>query len=218
MDIIKKYFRLTSEQGQCFAALKEIYATWNSRINVISRKDLDNLYERHVLYSLGIAKVISFKSSTSILDAGTGGGFPGIPLAILFPDSRFFLIDSIGKKINVVNEVVKELKLKNVRTLQSRAEQLSEKFDFIVSRAVAELSEIYQWTGKNIKKEGFNDLPNGILYLKGGEVEEELIQLELKNKAHKIKHQVFELKNIFSEEFFETKKLIHIYPMPQLKP
>jgi 16S rRNA (guanine527-N7)-methyltransferase len=211
MEIIRKYFSFTIEQEKRFIALKDIYSSWNAQINVISRKDIDMLYERHVLHSLGIAKAIQFKRNTSILDVGTGGGFPGIPLAILFPESNFLLTDSIGKKITVVNAVVDELKLDNVKAVQTRAEQTDAKFDFIVSRAVTDLAEFYGWVGNKINKVGFNQLPNGILYLKGGDVSEEIKQLELANKKQKIKNQVFELKDFFTEEFFETKKLIHLY-------
>jgi len=210
MEIIRKYFSFTFEQEKRFIALKDIYSTWNAQVNVISRKDIDMLYERHVLHSLGIAKVIQFKRNTLILDVGTGGGFPGIPLAIMFPESNFFLTDSIGKKITVVNAVVNELKLNNVKAVQTRAEQVEAKFDFIVSRAVTDLTEFYAWVGNKINKEGSNQLQNGILYLKGGDVSEEIKQLELANKKQKIKNQVFELKDFFTEEFFETKKLVYL--------
>jgi 16S rRNA (guanine527-N7)-methyltransferase len=210
MEIIRKYFSFTIEQEKRFIALKDIYSSWNAQINVISRKDIDMLYERHVLHSLGIAKVIQFKKNTSVLDVGTGGGFPGIPLAIMFPESNFFLTDSIGKKITVVNAVVNELKLTNVKAIQTRAEQVEAKFDFIVSRAVTDLTEFHAWVGNKINKEGFNQLPNGILYLKGGDVSEEIKQLEFANKKQKIKNQIFELKDFFTEEFFETKKLVYL--------
>ena len=210
MDIIKKYFKLTIEQEQQFAALQELYQNWNSQINVISRKDMENLYERHVLHSLGIAKVIQFKKNTSIMDVGTGGGFPGIPLAIMFPESNFLLNDSIGKKIKVVNAVIDELKLKNVKGVWSRAEQINERFDFIVSRAVTDLTEFYAWVGNKINKNGFNDIHNGILYLKGDNVLNEIKDLEINHKNIKFKSYIFDLKDFFGEEFFETKKLVHI--------
>ncbi len=203
-DIILKYFpELTVEQVRQFSLLKELYADWNAKINVISRKDIHNLYINHVLHSLGIAKVIQFKAGTRVLDVGTGGGFPGIPLAILFPDVHFHLVDSIGKKITVVNEVAKGLGLKNVLATQSRAEELKEKFDFIISRAVTTLSEFYNWTRPLIKREGNNILRNGILFLKGGDLGEEIKSL---NKPVLI----FDLKNYFEEDFFETKKVVYV--------
>ncbi len=202
--IILDYFpELTERQIQQFSLLKDLYADWNSKINVISRKDIDNLYINHVLHSLGIAKVIQFKPGTKVLDVGTGGGFPGIPLAILFPEVTFHLVDSIGKKILVVNEVARALELKNVVATKSRVEEIKEKFDFIVSRAVTTLSEFYTWTKPLIKREGFNILPNGILYLKGGDLQEEV---EVLNRDV----MIFELKNFFKEEYFETKKIIYI--------
>jgi len=182
--------------------LQALYADWNSKINVISRKDIENLYINHVLHSLGIAKVITFKKGTSVLDVGTGGGFPGIPLAILFPAVNFHLADSIGKKITVVQEISKALGLQNVTATKSRAEELPQQYDFTVSRAVTTLSEIYQWTRSLIKRNGFNDLHNGILYLKGGDLKEEIEVL------HK-KVMIFELKNFFEEDFFETKKVVY---------
>lgn len=204
MEKIKKYFALTAIQEQRIAALREIYDVWNSRINVISRKDMDNFYERHVLHSLAIAKVIQFTPGTEVLDIGTGGGFPGIPLAIMFPESSFVLCDSIGKKIKVVDAVIEELQLSNTKTFLGRAENIQRKFDFVVSRAVTELEEFYKWTGNKIKSSGSNSLPNGILYLKGGDIENELQRLKRKNKIYK-------LIDYFSEEYFETKKLIHIF-------
>ena len=216
MDIIKKYFPLTSEQEQRFTLLQDIYAKWNARINVISRKDIDNLYERHVLHSLGIAKAIKFKKTTSILDVGTGGGFPGIPLAILFPECNFLLIDSIGKKITVVNAVIKELGLNNVKAIQQRAKNINDEFDFIVSRAVAELSEFYALVKNKIKKECFNDLHNGILYLKGGDMEKELEKVKkmgmaVGNQQLAREWRIFKLSDFFEEEFFETKKVVYLY-------
>jgi len=192
-------------QEQRFAALQDIYTYWNERINVISRKDMDNLYERHVLHSLGIAKVLQFKENTSVLDIGTGGGFPGIPLAIMFPSCSFLLVDSIGKKINVVNAVIEKLGLTNVKGMQSRAETVEYSFDFVVSRAVTSLPEFYAWVKDKISPHGFNDIPNGVLYLKGGDVEKELI------RSRQSSFKIFELKEFFEEEFFETKKIVYFY-------
>lgn len=182
--------------------LKPLYEDWNSKINVISRKDMDAFYERHVLHSLGIAKVIQFKSGTKLLDVGTGGGFPGIPLAILFPECQFMLIDSIGKKIKVVNEVVKGIGLTNVIAQQERAEQLKGKYDFVISRAVTEFPTFYNWVKHLISKESKNELSNGILYLKGGDLTE-----ELGNYIDRC--LLFDLSHYFKEPFFETKKVVH---------
>ena len=205
MEIIEKYFTgLSAKQKSQFAALEAVYKEWNEKINVISRKDTENLYERHVLHSLGIAKVIRFKPQTSILDAGTGGGFPGIPLAILFPESVFLLVDSIGKKIKVVDEVIKTLQLPNARAMNARIETVKWEFDFITCRAVTKLPEFLNWSKGKIVKKGFNDLPNGILYLKGGDLQDEIGSLQ--------RHfRVYELSKYFEEEFFETKKLVHIW-------
>lgn len=204
MELIQKYFPdLTPHQLQQFSQLKDLYEQWNSRINVVSRKDIDLLYERHVLHSLGIAKIISFKPYTDVLDVGTGGGFPGIPLAILFPEVKFYLVDSIGKKITVVNEVVKALGLTNVKAEQIRAEQVKQKFDFVVSRAVTEMPEFYNWVKGSFKSNSFNELPNGILYLKGGDLEEEL-------KSFKGRYKLYNLSDYFKEEFFETKKVVYL--------
>lgn len=204
VEIIYSYFRdLTDVQKEQFARLLDLYKDWNSKINVISRKDIDELYVRHVLHSLGIAKVISFKAGTRILDVGTGGGFPGIPLAILFPDCHFHLVDSIGKKITVVKEVSAALGLKNVVAQQTRAEELKEKYDFVVSRAVTELSSFVKWIQKNIAPGGKHGLPNGILYLKGGDLEEEL-------KPFRKQAVIYDLKDYFKEEFFETKKVVYL--------
>ena len=196
VQIILKYFpNLSEKQKEEFAKLGELYADWNSKINVISRKDIDNFYERHVLHSLGIAKMISFKPKTKILDVGTGGGFPGIPLAILFPECEFHLVDSVGKKIKVVNAVAESLGLKNVKAEQVRAEELKEKFHFVVSRAVTDLPEFQKWVKNKFLPENFNELPNGTLYLRG--------EGDLGNKT-------FDLRNYFSEDFFETKKIVFI--------
>lgn len=204
MKLIDKYFPdITTEQRSRFSLLDSLYREWNEKINVISRKDIDHLYERHVLHSLAIAKLISFRPVTKILDVGTGGGFPGIPLAIMFPECDFLLIDSIGKKIQVVKNVVEALKLRNVRAEQIRAEEVKEQFDFVVSRAVTSLPVFVHWTQKSILKKGQNSLHNGILYLKGGDLTEELQPF-----ANRV--NVFELSSYFSEEFFETKKIIHL--------
>lgn len=203
MTIIQKYFNdLTNEQLTQFAKLELLYKDWNSKINVISRKDIDELYLRHVLHSLSIAKLISFKDGTSILDVGTGGGFPGIPLAILFPNCRFHLVDSIRKKITVVNNVVKELDLKNVKTSCSRVEAISEKYDFVVSRAVTNMKDFVSWIKFKINKKSFNDFKNGVLYLKGGDLEDEL--KSFKNV------KTFELSEIFNEDFFIQKKVVYL--------
>ena len=203
MTIIQKYFNdLTIEQLSQFAKLELLYKDWNSKINVISRKDIDELYLRHVLHSLSIAKLISFKDDTCILDVGTGGGFPGIPLAILFPNCKFHLVDSIQKKITVVNNVVKELDLKNVKTSCSRVEAISEKYDFVVSRAVTNMKDFVSWIKFKINKNSFNDFKNGVLYLKGGDLEDEL--KSFKNV------KTFELSEIFNEDFFIQKKVVYL--------
>jgi 16S rRNA (guanine527-N7)-methyltransferase len=202
-DIILKYFpSLTEKQLQQFNKLPELYNHWNNQINVISRKDIDLLFERHVLHSLGIAKVMEFLPGESVLDVGTGGGFPGIPLAILFPETQFYLVDSIGKKIKVVQEVAKALDLKNVRASHNRAEEINEKFDFIVSRAVTRLGEFYPWIKDKFSKTSKNTLSNGILYLKGGDLEEEI-------KESGLQVTQYYLKDYFDEEFFETKQVIY---------
>jgi 16S rRNA (guanine527-N7)-methyltransferase len=201
--LIETYFpNLSAKQKQQFAQLQALYEEWNAQINVVSRKDIELLYERHVLHSLGIAKVIQFKPHTKILDVGTGGGFPGIPLAILFPDCSFHLIDSIGKKIKVVKAVAEALELTNVYAEQIRADEVKDKFDFIVSRAVTAFPEFYGWVRNKIKVTGQNTLLNGILYLKGGDLSE-----ELKDFQSKIKE--FPLSDYFKGEFFETKKVIY---------
>ena len=203
-DIIFKYFPdLTPAQQQQYNQLPELYHFWNSQINVISRKDIDLLFERHVLHSLGIAKVISFLPGENILDVGTGGGFPGIPLAIMFPDTQFFLVDSIGKKIKVVNEVAKAIGLKNLKAEHIRAEQVPGKFDFVVSRAVTQLKDFYPWVKGKFNKTSGNTIPNGILYLKGGDLQQEIAESGLAVKQ-------FHLKDYFEEEFFETKQVIYV--------
>lgn len=203
MDIILKYFPNLSEvQQQQFAALYDLYTDWNSKINVISRKDITNLYEHHVLHSLGIAKVMQFRPETTVMDLGTGGGFPGIPLAILFPETHFHLVDSIGKKVKVATEIANAIGLKNVTTRHCRAEEEKQLFDFVVSRAVMPLADLLKIIRKNIKKEQHNALPNGLICLKGGELEREVMP---------VKHQtlMYDLKDYFEEEFFETKKVVY---------
>ncbi|HLN54110.1 MAG TPA: 16S rRNA (guanine(527)-N(7))-methyltransferase RsmG [Lentimicrobium sp.] len=205
MEIINKYFPdLDNEQIEQFNSLESLYSTWNKAINVISRKDIDNLYVNHVLHSLSIAKVIRFAPYTSIIDVGTGGGFPGIPLAIMFPKTNFHLVDSIGKKIKVVEEISKSLNLKNVTVEQSRIEDITFKYDFIISRAVTNLPDFVKITKKNITKRSINPLHNGILYLKGGEIHDEI-------KATGGKSMVYHLSRYFEEPFFETKYLIHLW-------
>jgi 16S rRNA (guanine527-N7)-methyltransferase len=204
LEIILKYFPdLTPRQIEQFRQLQPLYTDWNNKINVISRKDIDQLYERHVLHSLGIAKVVSFKPDTSILDVGTGGGFPGIPLAIMFPECHFHLVDSIGKKIKVVQEITGALELENIIAEQNRAEKLQETYDFVVSRAVTQLKEFHGWVRYKINKPYNNSLKNGILYLKGGDLTQEL-------KEASLKHRIFPLSAYFEEEFFETKKVVYV--------
>lgn len=204
MDQIIKYFpELTQRQREQFAAMVPLYEDWNSKINLISRKDMDNFVEHHVLHSLAIAKVQPFKSMAEILDVGTGGGFPGIPLAIMFPDARFYLIDSIGKKIKVVQDVIAQLDLKNCRAEQIRAEQVEGDFDFIVSRAVTALPEFVGWVRGKVSKTNYHKLRNGILYLKGGDLEEELRPL-------KRRPRIYEISDFFEEAYFETKKVIYL--------
>lgn len=203
-SIIFHYFPdLTPRQRQQVEQLQPLYREWNEKINVISRKDIDNLYVNHVLHSLSIAKVIQFLPGAEILDVGTGGGFPGIPLAIRFPETQFHLVDSIGKKITVVREVTKALGLVNVSCEQIRAEQLKDRYDFIVSRAVTQMKEFYGWVHNKVKRESAHKLDNGILYLKGGDLDEELNQL-------KRPYKLYELTDYFQEEFFQTKKIVYI--------
>ncbi|MCE3278245.1 MAG: rRNA methyltransferase [Bacteroidetes bacterium] len=204
ISIILKYFPdITAEQQKQFAQLQSLYEHWNAQINVISRKDIDLLYERHVLHSLGIAKVMAFKPKTHIMDVGCGGGFPGIPLAIMFPECNFYLVDSIGKKIKVVNEVAQALGLKNVRAEHQRAEDVKEKFEFVISRAVTEFPSFYRWMQNKFTRTQFNNLPNGILYLKGGDLTEEFKDFQKRVVFH-------DLKIFFEEEFFDTKKVVYL--------
>ena len=204
MELIKKYFpEITEKQTAQFAALYDLYTDWNSKINLISRKDIQNLYEKHILHSLGIAKVIRFKDNTAVLDVGTGGGFPGIPLAILFPKSLFLLVDSIGKKVRVAEDIAAQIGLENVECRHCRIEEEKREFDFIVSRAVMPLPDLVRISKKNIIKEQQNALPNGFLCLKGGELQAEL-------KPYKNKVVVYDLDKYFEEEYFDTKKVIFL--------
>lgn len=201
--IISDYFRLTDTQEQQFAALDVLYRDWNSKINVISRKDIDNLYEHHVLHSLAIAKVLPFQPQTEILDVGTGGGFPGIPLSILFPQCRFKLIDSIGKKVKVAQEVANALHLTNVECIQERVEEEKRKFDFVVSRAVMPLPDLVRLVQKNVSNKQRNAVPNGLLVLKGGDLREEL-------RPFRKRAEVTEISTLFRGEWFETKRVIYL--------
>jgi 16S rRNA (guanine527-N7)-methyltransferase len=202
MQIIHKYFPdLTEKQIEQFTDLQQLYQHWNAQINVISRKNMDTLYTNHILHSLAIAKVIQFEKGTKILDIGTGGGFPGIPLAILFPEVDFLLVDSIGKKIKVVNQVGNAIGLTNVITLHERAENIKDTFDFVVSRAVTNMTDFKKWVKGKFNNTHNNTLNNGILYLKGGDLSEEL---------RGISHSKYEIADFFEEEFFETKKVIYI--------
>ncbi len=203
-EIIFHYFPdLTEIQKTQFSKLFELYSDWNDKINVVSRKDIENLYINHVLHSLGIAKVMAFNPNASVLDVGTGGGFPGIPLAILFPETNFHLVDSIGKKIAVVNAIAEGLGLKNIKGEQIRAEQIKAKYDFIISRAVTRLKEFYGWVHQNVKDKSVHELDNGILYLKGGDLDEELNELRKP-------YSLYNLSGYFREDFFETKKVVYV--------
>ena len=202
MNIILKYFpEISSDKIEKFKQLESLYIYWNQRINVVSRKNINELYINHVLHSLAIAKIINFKNETKILDVGTGGGFPGIPLAILFPNCNFTLVDSIAKKIHVVDSIVDSLKLDNISTSVSRVESSNTKHDFIVSRAVTNMSKFLNLTKGRITKGGHNSLSNGIVYLKGGDLSEELKD---------IKNQIYNISDYFEEEFFETKKIVYV--------
>lgn len=203
MELILKYFpNLNESQIRQFTMLKALYEDWNAKINVISRKDIEELYVRHVLHSLGIVKVLEFKKGTKIMDVGTGGGFPGIPLAIMYPDVDFYLIDVIAKKIKVVNEVAQALGLKNVTAEQKRAELVKWNFDFIVSRAVTNMPDFVDWVSDRTVKDSKHELKNGILYLKGGDLTEELASFPNATQ--------YDLSDYFSEDFFETKKVVHL--------
>ena len=203
MDLISHNFPdLTEAQLSQYSKLEGLYKDWNSKINVISRKDIDALYIKHVLHSLGIAKVQPFLPSAKVLDVGTGGGFPGIPLAIMFPETEFVLVDSIGKKIKVVEEVVQALGLQNVRAIHGRAEKVKGEFDFIVSRAVTQMDDFMKWVRKKVRRKSRHQLKNGILYLKGGDLKE-----ELKNFPSA---KLFDLTDYFDDTFFETKKVVHL--------
>jgi len=204
MELIEKYFpKLTPKQKAQFGQLGELYAYWNAQINVISRQDVENLYERHVLHSLGIAKVVQFREFASILDVGTGGGFPGIPLAIMFPEAEFHLVDSIGKKIKVVEGVTSALGLTNVRAQHCRAEQADGEYDFVVTRAVTRISPFHTWVRGKINPNHVHTLRNGILALKGGDLTEEMAELQRK-------YRIYDLVDFFEEEFFETKRVVHV--------
>lgn len=204
MEIVAKYFtELSEEQKKQLSMLGTLYEEWNGKINVISRKDIQNLYEHHVLHSLAIAKVLRFKDGTKIMDVGTGGGFPGIPLAILFPECRFTLVDSIGKKLTVASEIAKAIGLNNVEFVHGRVEEIKEKYEFIVSRAAMELTTLVRITKKNIAKEQKNALPNGLICLKGGDLQKEVF-------PYRVKTTIYELSDYFTEEFFATKKALYM--------
>ena len=204
MEQIQSYFpNLTSNQVNQFEQLPALYEYWNTQINVVSRKDIHILFERHVLHSLGIAKIMSFESGSNVLDIGTGGGFPGIPLAILFPEVNFYLVDSIGKKIKVVQAVANALGLQNVRAEHQRAEKVKEKFDFVVSRAVTQMPDFLKWIRKSFKQKSTNELPNGVLYLKGGDITEEMASVDYY-------YNEFHLSDYYQEDFFETKKVVYV--------
>jgi 16S rRNA (guanine527-N7)-methyltransferase len=206
VEIIDKYFsQLTDQQSQQMDQLLPLYTEWNSQINVISRKDIDNLYERHVLHSLAIAKWISFKPGTKIMDIGCGGGFPSIPLAILFPEVSFHCVDSINKKLKVINAIVAELGLENIKTTHSRAEEIKDRYDYVINRAVAPFTKLLSWTRNNISAKQRNAIPNGMISLKGGDLSAELSSIRKKEY-----YEVTPLSDYFEEEFFETKSLIYI--------
>lgn len=205
MQLVNKYFRyLSDKQKKQFEELEPLYHYWNERINLISRKDIDQLYIRHVLHSLAVAKFIEFLPASRVMDVGTGGGFPGIPLSILFPESTFLLVDSIAKKIKAVNDIITQLEISNCQAIVARAENINQKFDFIVSRAVAPLPKFFSWVKNSISDEHKHAIRNGVLYLKGGDLKEELVPF-------KGKYTSVDLTRFFQEDFFETKKLVHVY-------
>jgi 16S rRNA (guanine527-N7)-methyltransferase len=210
LKIIKKYFpNISEEQNRQFKLLAEKFAEYNLQVNMISRKDVENLEERHILHSLAIARLISFKAQTRILDIGTGGGFPGLPLAIMFPDCKFYLVDSIGKKIKIVSQLIDDLGLKNVEAINARAETLTIQVDFVVSRAVAPLSDLYKWGRKLIARDKYNDLTNGFVLLKGGNLTEEKNEFKIMMPKG-VKIREIPLDTYFKEPFFETKKIIYV--------
>ena len=204
MDLLERYFpNLTATQKQQFAALGALYSEWNAKINVISRKDIDNFYEHHVLHSLAIAKAVQFAPGTRVLDIGPGGGFPGVPLAIMFPETQFLLVDSVGKKLKVIDDIAKRIGLTNVQTQHERAENIAGQFDFVTSRAVTRLNEAWGWVANKIATERHNALPNGLLYLKGGDITAEL--------PSAVQVSRYELSDWFSEPYFSEKALVHLY-------
>ncbi|MDQ3073646.1 MAG: 16S rRNA (guanine(527)-N(7))-methyltransferase RsmG [Bacteroidota bacterium] len=204
MDLVSKYFStLTAKQKEQLILLEEVFGEWNNQVNLVSRKDMENLQERHILHSLAIAKVINFTPGTEILDVGTGGGFPGIPLSIYFPEVSFTLVDSIGKKIKAVQDMITRLGLVNARAINRRAEEIPQQFDFITGRAVADISTFSGWVKGKVKSRGRNGLPNGILYLKGGDLEEELSPFGKRA-------QIYPISSFFEEEFFETKSVVYL--------
>ncbi|MDR1725472.1 MAG: 16S rRNA (guanine(527)-N(7))-methyltransferase RsmG [Bacteroidales bacterium] len=205
VSILDEHFPfLTPQQKEKYCALADLYKEWNEKINLISRKDIDNVFVHHILHSLATAKIVKFKPNCDILDVGTGGGLPGIPLAIMFPKTNFMLVDSVGKKIRVVEEITAALELKNVKAANVRAETLNQKFDFIVSRAVTTLPEFYKWMANKVSKIQYHNIKNGILYLKGGDLKEELQGFVSK------KVKIYDISAFFNDEYFETKKVIHI--------
>jgi 16S rRNA (guanine527-N7)-methyltransferase len=205
VNIILKYFpEITAEQKDQFSRMGSVYMEWNEKVNLISRKDLENFYERHVLHSLSLIRIIDFEPGTTILDAGTGGGFPGIPLAIIFPECHFHLVDSTRKKLKAVESISENLGLKNITTEHTRLENLRGSYDFIASRAVTTLPKIWELTNKNISKDSFNELPNGIFYLKGGDIDKEI-------RGVPAKAVIYEVSEFFEEEFFKSKKAIHLH-------
>lgn len=206
MDIILKYFPdLTEKQKEQFAQLKPLYTEWNDKINVISRKDIDNLYERHILHSLSIARVVQFESGASILDLGTGGGLPGIPLAILFPETKFTLVDGTGKKIRVANSIIDKIGLKNAVAKHTRAEDLKHKFDFVLARAVTKLDRLVDWTRRKLKRQQLHGLPNGLITLKGGNVNQEITDLPRNEYV-----EVYVISDYFEEEYFQEKYVVYV--------